>query len=147
MGGVQFFTVCLETPEANRELMYASLSGMNQDVNPEEGELKGGAKGLGKVGASLPRCPSLRRRFPGRRLHPCSAVLSSCICVWHELPDPPRRCALRCLEGLSRQPGESAPRARIGARYLARPASRSSALLEIGARFLGRLADDHVVQP
>ena len=49
MGGVKFFTVSVETPEADKDLMYAVLSGMNMDVDPEAGELKGGAKELGKL--------------------------------------------------------------------------------------------------
>lgn len=49
MGGVKFFTVTLEEPEANKDLMYAALEGANQEPNPEEGELKGGAKELGKL--------------------------------------------------------------------------------------------------
>jgi len=49
MGGVKFFTVALDVPEASRELMYHALSGFNKDVDPESEELKGGAKGLGKM--------------------------------------------------------------------------------------------------
>jgi len=49
MGGVKFFTVSLDEPEGDKDLMYQALDGSNAEPNPEEGELKGGAKELGKI--------------------------------------------------------------------------------------------------
>ncbi|CAG9460852.1 unnamed protein product [Pedinophyceae sp. YPF-701] len=49
MGGVKFFCIALDEPAGDKELLFAALAGANAEVDPEAGELKGGAKELGKV--------------------------------------------------------------------------------------------------
>jgi len=43
MGGVKFFCISLEEPGQSRELLAEAMKGMNQEVDPEAGELKVGA--------------------------------------------------------------------------------------------------------
>jgi peptidyl-tRNA hydrolase len=49
MGGVKFFTLALETPNGEMELMDAVLEGMNAEVDEAAEERKGGAGALGKM--------------------------------------------------------------------------------------------------
>lgn len=49
MGGVKFFTIALETPNGDMELMDSVLSGMNAEVDESAEERKGGAGALGKM--------------------------------------------------------------------------------------------------
>jgi len=49
MGGMAFFTICLETPEDNWDLMNLVLQGLNAPVDEAEEERKGGAGHLGKM--------------------------------------------------------------------------------------------------
>ncbi|CAN8068219.1 unnamed protein product [Agarophyton chilense] len=48
MGGVKFFSVALESPNGQWELMDAVLEGMNKEVNPSADDRKGGAGHIGK---------------------------------------------------------------------------------------------------
>ncbi|KAI0559736.1 flagellar associated protein [Gracilaria domingensis] len=48
MGGVKFFSVALDTPNGQWELMDAVLEGMNKEVDPAADDRKGGAGHIGK---------------------------------------------------------------------------------------------------
>ncbi|GBF88766.1 flagellar associated protein [Raphidocelis subcapitata] len=49
LGGVKFFTITLETPNGDMQLMDAVLEGMNAEVDESAEERKGGAGALGKM--------------------------------------------------------------------------------------------------
>eukprot|EP00389_Voromonas_pontica_P008763 GDKH01013328.1.p2 GENE.GDKH01013328.1~~GDKH01013328.1.p2 ORF type:complete len:178 (+),score=72.12 GDKH01013328.1:74-607(+) len=49
MGGVSFFTVCVDSPEGNMDLLKSVLEGMNKEVDETAEERKGGAGDIAKV--------------------------------------------------------------------------------------------------